>query len=143
MRRERQTSLTRTAIVCVSVAFPGSACTSIVGVSDITFKEAGAGGDQDAGGTSPSCYQVTGSGESQECSYGHLAAPGYTCASGYDHGTCPSPGLIGCCVTTTTDNGYTATAADCYYNSTAGSAAQDACTGSGEAWQKGAPDSVE
>ncbi len=138
-RRERRTSLTRAVIVCAAVGFPAGACTSVVGVSDITFVGAEADGDT----VSPSCFEVTGSGESRECAYGHIAAPGYACASTYAIGSCPSPALVGCCVTTTTNDGNRATAAYCYYGTANASAAKKACIESDEKWQTDAPEAVE
>jgi len=96
-------------------------CPSMVGVSE-------AGPPDEAGPPGPQgCYEKTGSGPDQMCTY----TAGGSCMSGYLPGPCPSPGLAGCCEISC---GPTLIAAECYYSPSQGASAAEACTGQGMTW---------
>jgi hypothetical protein len=93
----------------------------------------------DSGGAGVQCHEDFGDGSTEICGYASSTAPGYTCESGFTPGTCSSSGLYGCCVVTGIDAGVTSVAAVCYYSSTSGETAMEACTGSDEKWVTTAP----
>jgi len=85
-----------------------------------------------------SCYQVTGSGDTQTCVSVTSPSASITCAqlTGLVTGSCPSDGLYGCCLQTMTDLGYTVTSAACYYGTLVGPSGESSCTGT---WSTLAP----
>jgi hypothetical protein len=97
---------------------------------------AGAGPDEDSGATldadtaAVGCQTISGSGSTEQCSYSSSTAPGFACASvpGSTAGSCPSSGLYGCCVQTSTNDGAQAIAATCYYDASTGQPAYAQCS---------------
>jgi hypothetical protein len=89
-----------------------------------------------------SCFELSGSGDTQVCAWVGDAQQDLTCASisaMLETGSCPSSDLFGCCVSTMTAGGTTETSAACYYGSLVGSSAQTSCTGDGQMWVSIAP----
>jgi hypothetical protein len=82
-------------------------------------------------GTGAGCYVVSGTGGAQQCFYTASTALGFTCSSappGSAPGSCPSSGLVGCCVGTQfTDGGEQDTTATCYYSSSDAADASAQC----------------
>jgi hypothetical protein len=71
---------------------------------------------------------VTGSGANERCVYVSSMASGFTCASGYSSGPCPSTHLYGCCIVTETpDGGSSVETATCYYSKSNGTKAEQNC----------------
>jgi hypothetical protein len=105
--------------------------------------EAGDGGGSETGtgeaGASVGCYALSGSGASRACAWETSDAPGFSCSGSLRVGTCPSAGLVGCCIETVMSGGFTVVAAGCYYNATTAMAAMSSCTGAGDSWSTTAP----
>jgi hypothetical protein len=104
--------------------------------------------DGDGQGTEAGCYVVSGTGGAQQCFYTASTAAGFTCSSappGSASGSCPSSGLVGCCVGTQfTDGGDQDTTATCYYSPSGAADASAQCDfdlyqGVPVAWQTTAP----
>jgi hypothetical protein len=119
---------------------------------DATLDDAGSpdaisGGDAGSSDAGEGCHNVTGTGAARQCSFSSSTAEGFACASlaGSTSGSCPSPGLYGCCVEVqTADGGAEATTATCYYSSTEGADASAGCAfdayqGMPVVWQTSAP----
>ncbi len=92
----------------------------------------GDGGNEDATTSveaGASCYAVSGSGTSEQCSYASGATAGFACPiTGGSPGSCPSSGLFGCCVETISeDGGGQLVDATCYYSSATGQPAASQC----------------
>jgi hypothetical protein len=97
-------------------------------------------GSADGGGTletaaaipaGNSCYEVTGSGETQVCVSVSSTASSGGCSSlaGMTTGTCPGDGLYGCCVNMMTFEGNTTTTGACYYSDLVGEEGESTCAG--------------
>ncbi len=84
----------------------------------------------DASNAAVACHTVSGSDSTQQCAYSSSTAPGFTCASspGAVAGTCPSSGLYGCCLETSTADGDQAVTATCYYAASTGQGASSECS---------------
>jgi hypothetical protein len=91
-----------------------------------------AGDASDGGGSSPvvGCSIVSGASANAQCTYTATAAAGFSCASvaGSTAGSCPSPGIYGCCVETLpADGGGQTLSATCYYSGATGQPASEQC----------------
>jgi len=105
--------------------------------SDVVTSEGGKGDT----GPAPAvqCFEVFGSGSGKTCGYSSSTSSSFSCTGGLEPGTCPSSGLVGCCVVTSSDAGVTEVAAICYYDTTSAAAAMGACTKPDEKWTTSAP----
>jgi hypothetical protein len=117
-------------------------------VSTLASSDAGTigpgGGTQPAPTSGTGCFELSGSGASEECTYS--AADANCFLTGGMPGDCPTSGLFGCCVqTVTSDAGISlAVSAVCYYDPTTGQAAASQCSfegyeGQPTHWQTYAP----
>jgi hypothetical protein len=108
------------------------------GGSDAKAKDAasdvvvGDGPAADGGAGMIQCFEILGSGPGETCGYSASTMP---CAAGTSPGTCPSSGLVGCCVDTLSSG----VAAICYYAAAAASSAMALCTGSDQTWVTTSP----
>ena len=115
------------------------------GATDAGQDASGAKG-RDGGAPFIGCYNVSGTGTSEECTFTSSNGAGFSCATltNFVAGSCPPAGLVGCCVeTVASDAGPEAIAATCYYSATSGATAASACQSDagpgGFAWQGFAP----
>jgi hypothetical protein len=103
------------------------------GASEDAVTDDGGSGD-DSSSDSPTsgggngCFSTRALSEGT-CVYVSSDAPGFSCAVGpsFTMGSCPSEGLIGCCVVNASAGGYVSTAAECYYSADIAQDAQLAC----------------
>jgi hypothetical protein len=121
----------------VAAAFAAGCSTANVGPDDASSPTQKDASDADFGPAHPSkdggadatrgCYGVSGTGATQQCTFGTNAAKG-ACPSGTASGACPSADLYGCCIAYTTDAGPSSFTATCYYSDAgAGGQALSAC----------------
>jgi hypothetical protein len=109
-------------------------------------QDAGDAGTGDGAAPFVGCYNVSGSGTSETCTFTSSNGAGFSCTilTDFAPGSCPPAGLYGCCVETVpSDAGPEAIAGTCYYSASSGAAAAMACqsdAGPGTyAWQIYAP----
>jgi len=96
------------------------------------------------GGSGNGCYTVSGTGSTEVCAYVSSDTPGFTCSEMGANGTgtsgsCPSSGLVGCCVHNISAGGYNETTADCYYSAATAKTEMASCPTAGGTWQTSAP----
>jgi hypothetical protein len=95
----------------------------------------GSGGGSGGGGAGAACFRITETNGMQQCGYQSVNSPGFTCGgiepvNTYSNGSCPSAGLQGCCLHTTSST-YTLVLGTCYYVASEASTAQASCQGTG------------
>jgi hypothetical protein len=119
---------------CVALAFAA-------GCSSSSTTSGGNGGSGGGGGGGGGCSKTTTAGTVKVCDSYSSNVPDFECSSepGFASGSCPSSGLFGCCVTTTSDGSYSVTTASCYYDKTTGMTEMTDCTGAVGKWQTTAP----
>jgi hypothetical protein len=100
-------------------------------------------GGAGSGEVALSCVEITGSGTAQTCAFQSTAqAPaGDVCDNGYTNGTCPSAGLVGCCVGDLSGD-LSGTTANCYYDPSTSATNQTDCSMLGNVWSTTAPAAV-
>jgi hypothetical protein len=76
-------------------------------------------------------------GTSTICAFA-FAAQGEKCSAGTTAGSCPSSGLVGCCILTSGDGG-SVQVGNCYYDSAVAAEWEKLCVAPGESWSTTAP----
>jgi hypothetical protein len=121
--------------------------TTSTGTGDAGLSEGGSSGGSEGGtgregggggGGTVSCFEDTGTGSSEVCTSSSTTETGATC-TGQQAGSCPSTGLVGCCVLTESSGGVSISAASCIYSSATEADEMTACSGTGGTWQTSAP----
>lgn len=89
-------------------------------------------------GSPVNCFAVEGDASARTCTPFQSNAAS-SCPSGYSSGSCPSAGLVGCCVTTMSSAGTNLIGGECFYDAASAASAKPACIPPGEAWQTSPP----
>jgi hypothetical protein len=98
----------------------------------------GAAGSGGSAGSSVSCFETMTTGGGQ-CLFVVDTSHGFTCPINTEPGSCPSSGVVGCCVMPQPGS-HTETNGICYYQASQISSGKDTCaTKSGSSWSATVP----
>jgi hypothetical protein len=120
----------------------GTSGTSGAGGADGTGGASGASGMDGTGGTggvgtpATSCFMMGPSLHGRSCTSQKTDTPDYPCTRDFEPGSCPSAGLVGCCVTKPGSDEFTEAA--CFYDATVHTI-KEACKRGDLVWSSTAP----